>query len=180
MPLTVRVSVTGWEAWADYLDRVDDRLNNDRHKGLFTAVNRIGDLYLANFDSEGGMVGGWKDLKEYTNIVREQQGFPAEHPILRRDGALRDAMAIFLQKVRRTALLTTRDSYSQNETAVMANTFGDSTVVIEAKGWKVSNQYDTGGKYGHPARMMWWVDKRTIFAAKSGITEWLANDVLEA
>src|SRR5574339_1158141 len=41
-----------------------------------------------NFKSEGGAVGGWKPLSEWTQRVRRSRGYGAEHPILRQSGTL--------------------------------------------------------------------------------------------
>lgn len=50
--------------------------------------------YAENFSREGSAAGGWRALAEATVAERRRLGFPGEHPILRRSGALR---ASFIQ-----------------------------------------------------------------------------------
>lgn len=44
--------------------------------------------WAKNFTSEGGIYGAWAPLAAYTNDERESEGYPREHPILRRSGKL--------------------------------------------------------------------------------------------
>lgn len=176
---TIRVQVTGLTEAVKYFDMVKDRLQHDRHAGLFKVVNRVADVWLQNFREEGSMVGGWRDLDEFTVMRREEDGFPGTNPILERSGALKSVMVDQFTSIKRTGFKSRNDSYSAQTTKAGATLSGDGIVRIEAHGWKVSNQYDTSGqRFGHPARPIWFVDKAVLSAAESGLIDWVEKDVL--
>lgn len=177
--MRVVATVTGLKEAMAYIAQVEDRLQNDRHKGLFKAVNRIGDVWLDNYETEGGRVGGWPDLAEYTVARREEDGFPGTNPILKRSGALKGVMVESLTRVSSSGSISRNDTYSP-QTTRSSIAVKDGVAVIDAHGWKVANQYRVGGRFGHPARPIWFVDKTVSFAARSGIIDWLANDVVRS
>lgn len=176
--MEVRVVTKGYPEAIAYLDAVRTRLLNDRTAGLVRAVRRIGDVWKDNFDTEGSRVGGWAPLAEYTQADRAELGFSPDHPILRRDGALRNVVIDLLTSQTSTSQgqsRSERDTYSDQVTT-SALTLDGGHVTISAHGWKVANQYDTrGDRFGHPARPFWFVDDAVLYAARSGVVDWLTD-----
>ena len=168
------VQVTGLNEARLWLDEFTRRLN-DRHAGLFRAVNRVADVWKDNFDDEGRRVGRWAPLAESTVQRRASQGFGPEHPILQRSGALRNVVIDTFQSASGNHTETRGDAYSGQLTTSTIEVDSSGVARIEAHGWKVSNQYEAGG---HEPRPFWFVDKTVLYAARSGVVDWLANDVI--
>ena len=174
------VTVRGLKEAEAYIQQIDRRLQNDRHAGLYKAINRIADMWLDSFDAEGSRVTGWQPLSEYTVMRREEDGYGGTNPILKRSGALKSVMVEGFTRIKRPGITSRNDTYSSQTTRAGLALSGDGAVVITASGWKVSNQYDTSSqRFGHPARPIWFVDKNVLTAARGGLVDWLANEVLE-
>jgi hypothetical protein len=173
--LTVNVDVVGLVEAMRYLRKVDRRLNGDRDDGLFKVVNRISDVWLDNFRSEGARVGGWSQLADSTRERRGAQGFNPEHPILERSGALRSATIDAFTRVRSNRSFSKSDSYSNSNPTTSSISISNGTARLNARGWKVLNHERIGG---HEARPIWFVDKTVMFAAQGGLVDWVVNDVL--
>ena len=62
-----------------------------------------------NFETEGGLVGGWKPLTESTIKDRIRQGYGGAHPILQRTGSLRRSFYSFVDSKR--AIITSKSPY---------------------------------------------------------------------
>jgi len=175
--MDIQITTSGWTQAQAYFDQMNDRLRNDQSRGLFKSLNGVGDIFKDNFDSEGRRVGGWAELAELTQAKRESFGMPPDHPIMFRDGALRDVVAVYLSTANAPGSKSTNDSYSGHATQSSISV-SDGKLTVDATGWKVSNQYDISGVGGHVARPFWFVDDSVMFAANSGLIDWLVNDVL--
>jgi len=53
-----------------------------------------------NFETEGGLVGGWQKLADATVAGRIREGYGGEHPILQKTGALRRSFYANVTKTR--------------------------------------------------------------------------------
>ena len=62
-----------------------------------------------NFVTEGGLVGGWKPLAPTTVAGRVREGYPGEHPILQKTGALRKSFYSFVDSKR--AVISSKSPY---------------------------------------------------------------------
>jgi hypothetical protein len=173
MTMQIAIATSGYPQMMARLDRLQSDLSHNK-AGLVKIVRRIGDVWKKNFDEEGQMVGGWPALAEMTQAIRESQGFSPTHPILERSGALRKAVVDFVTNARDSGTGTYADTYGGPSTTSTL-TVTDGQAVIVAKGWKVSNQYNTAE---HPARQFWFVDKSVLGAARTGLVEWITDDVL--
>jgi hypothetical protein len=170
--MQVEVQVAGLREAIDYIERFENRLKN-RNRGLFKAVNRIADVWLDNFQSEGARVGRWDALADSTQAKRAAQGFSPDHPILERSGALKDIAVAGFTAVDTNRTQARGDSYSDQLTTSSIHV-SDGVAELNAHGWKVANQE----RRGHPARPIWFVDKTVLFAARGGVVDWVVNDVI--
>ena len=179
--MEIRVTASGLAEAQSYYSKINSRLNDtsERSKGLFKCLNSVGDIFLDNFDTEGGRVGGWAPLADYTVAEREYLGMPGTNPIMFRDGALRDVTALFLSQAKAAGSKSSNDSYSGKDTSAKIGISSAGRVMtIEAHGWKVTNQNAISGPGHHPARPFWFVDNNVMYAARSGLVDWLVNDVI--
>jgi hypothetical protein len=176
--MRIEVRVKGLNEALEYTREVGHRLDNRRVGGMFKVLNKVGDVWMDNFRSEGSRVGKWPQLSDFTMDVREEQGFPGAHPILERSGALKSVTVGRMQNAKVGGPYSKGDGYGGPLTTSNIKV-GDSRMTINAHGWKVSNQYPIPGKNGHPARPIWFVDRTVLYAAQSGLVDWLVNDVLD-
>ena len=180
MSVVVRVVVTGVPEAMQKLTEVQGKLQNDRETAVLQATNEVAGVWRQNFDREGGMVGGWAELAEKTQNLREYYGYSASHPILFRYGALRGVAVDFFQQARGSGSVSKSDSYSAQDTRGTLE-LSNGLAKLSAQGWKVANQYGFTGGRGEsptPPRPFWFVDNNVIAAAGKGVEYWLLHDVL--
>lgn len=159
----------------DIVKRVQEPKN-----GLVRATNRVAAEWGKNFDAEGQQVGGWPELAEMTQNIREYQGFNADHPILIRYGALRAVAIEFFEQARREGQTSKGDNYSDEVVKGTLSIARNTASLKVGDSWKVANQWGFRTATGSttPARPFWYVDRRAIAAAREGVKEWLEDDVL--
>lgn len=92
--LQLKFKITGLDEVQAYIEQVE-RATTD----LEPALQEMGQYVLHgvndNFSDEHSPDGtGWLALKPATVAIREGQGYPGAHPILRRSGTLQDSIAI--------------------------------------------------------------------------------------
>lgn len=161
--------------------RVNDIISKLRSPkgGLERATENVAKEWAKNFDEEGSRVGGWADLAEMTQNMREYQGFAPAHPILIRYGALRAVAVDFFERGRE-GQRSEGDNYS-DEVVKGRLSINRNTAELEIGGsYKVANQYGFLTKTGQfvPARPFWFVDRGVSAAARTGIRDWIVYEVL--
>lgn len=82
---------------------------SDFKKPLFKASQLILKDVERNFETEGGLVGGWSPLAESTVKGRLRQGYGGSHPILQRTGALKKSFYSYTDS--KKAIITSRSPY---------------------------------------------------------------------
>lgn len=147
---------------------------------LVPVVNAIADIWKINFDTEGGLVGGWRPLAEMTQEVRRSRGFNPEHPILEQYGRLRYAAVEALSK-------TTSESLTVGgEDAHLSYRSGKNQFSLEISGRKVTNQFRNQSRrrgsqrFSAPPRRFWFVDERVVKAAQQALIEGIKKELREA
>lgn len=78
-------------------------------KPLRTAAGFIMQDVETNFQTEGGLAGGWEQLAESTVRGRIRQGYGGAHPILQRTGALRKSFYSFVDE--KKAIISSKSPY---------------------------------------------------------------------
>lgn len=161
------------------------RLNKITHglehpkEGLIRSTHKVADIFGKNFDEEGSAVGGWAELSEQTVAMREYQGYPGEHPILFRYGALRGMAVEFFQKTAGGSS-SAGDDYSNNVVQASLEVDDQRAVLSIGGSYKVLNQ--TGhpnARWGdNPARPFWFIDTDTIVGARDAMVDWIKDEVL--
>lgn len=182
--IDVRIQASNVGAVQREIAKIHRQLNSPTD-GLERATHKVAGIFKDNYDSEGGLVGGWPELSQYALNIREWQGVPAT-PILVRYGALR-AIAIdyFL-----TAKAGSRDSaggaypfktWSDQTVSGQLSVSGNQASLMLTGGYKLLNQWGHGnwGPMGDvPARPFWFVGPESIAAAREGVIEWIEKEVL--
>lgn len=169
------------KAAAARIDEIARRLKQPKN-GLIRATNKVAQKFGENFDSEGGLVGGWPDLAEQTQGMREWQGFSPDHPILIRYGALRAVAVEFFQNAKGSGSVSKGDSYSDEVVKGSLSLRGQTARLYIGGSYKVMNQFgypDTNGSGVNPPRPFWFVNKHSIAAARDGVKEWIEDEVLK-
>lgn len=174
--MIIEVRTSGLNEAQAFLQQLDRNMRDKRDLGLIRSVNRIADVWKDNYDREGNRVGGWAALADETQRKRARLGYGAQHPILRRDGVLRDVAVGAFTSARGPFAKSDFDGYG-GDTTTSTLDLNDGVATLNAHGWKVSNQYRAGN---HPPREMWFVDKTVRYAARAGLVDWLINDVIGA
>jgi hypothetical protein len=176
----VTVQVRGLREVEKKLDDIFDRLQNPGD-GLVRATNKVAEVWGKNFDEEGRAVGGWPELAEMTQSIRESQGFPPEHPILIRYGSLRAVAIEFFEEARREGKTSKGDNYSDETVRGSLDIDRNTATLTVGDSWKVANQWGHPNQRGQrptPARPFWFVDRHSIAAAKEGVMDWIEDEVL--
>lgn len=185
--IDITFTVTGLAEAQARINQIIDRLNEPK-EGLERATNQVAGVFAHNYDTEGGLVGGWAQLAEVTNAMREWQGYSAEHPILIRYGALRAVAVEFFQEARAGSAISVGDDYS-GQTVSGSLQINRNVATLHIGGsYKVLNQFDytnirTGpnGRYqGWEARPYWFVSNEVVAAASKGVRDWVVTEVLKS
>lgn len=135
-------------------------------------VRAMARVWQSNFESEGGMVGGWRPLTESTNDLRQSRGYPRAHPILVQSGGLKRAAI--------TSLLNVQGPRWQQEKNVMTS-WQPSKLhgTLTISGPKVDNQFrvrDRRNGISSPPRPFWFVNPRVELAAAYALTNWIHKE----
>ena len=85
-----------------------EKLSNFK-KPLRAASRMILEDVERNFQTEGGLVGGWQALSPSTVKGRERAGFGGAHPILQRTGAFRKSFYSFVDE--KKAIISSKSPY---------------------------------------------------------------------
>jgi len=173
---------------------------------MAAGVSPIARRWSTNFTSGGSLVGGWKPLSAYTQRVRQDRGYGADHPILRQSGALyRGAIDSFIKwglnknnlsvRIDPTPLRTGNKSpygggdlgeagYS-GETYVSGQTYSR-TFSASIQGAKAMNQiggpvrFASGsGWVNMPARPFWFFDQEGLDGALEQISKYFVANIFE-
>lgn len=179
----ITVRVRGRREAERYINRVIGELQEPKG-GLVKATNKVAEVFAKNYDSEGSMVGGWPDLAEMTQDIREEQGFPASHPILIRYGSLRAVAVDFFENTRREGKTSKGDNYSDETVTGSLNIRRNVATMQVGGSYKVRNQTGhPGGGWAPggdvPPRPFWFVDRHTVAAARDGLKDWIEDEVLK-
>lgn len=164
--MEIRIKVNGMMAAMKAVQRATDVATNTQPLA-FAALNGAAELFEANFDTEGGSVGGWADLAERTVSDRISKGFGGEHPILIRYGDLRQVTATSLKALQHSG--TVERSDSDGKTIGVKVSGRNGVLNVTAFGDKSVNQEP--GQDGRPARPYWWVDSHVTQAARKAVIE---------
>jgi hypothetical protein len=141
------------------------------HPDLNVAVRAMAGIWQSNFSGEGSAVGGWRPLTETTNRVREQRGYPREHPILVQSGTLRRAAIDSLLNVNGPRVMTGKGVMMSWQPAGMHGT-------LQISGEKVSNQFRIRDRtMDQPARPFWFVTPEVEQAAAAAIGQWIEGEI---
>lgn len=141
------------------------------------AVRNIARVWGNNFVSEGGSVGGWRELAPATQDLRASRGYDPQHPILVQTGALQRAAWLRLAVNSGESLSVSGEGVSMNYSARF------NTANLSISGTKVTNQFRSQNRrrgsriYSQPPRRFWFVDAAVVEAAKKGILESIQEDV---
>lgn len=154
-------------------------------KGLEEATHRVAGVFKDNYDSEGGLVGGWPELSEYALNIREWQGVPPG-PILVRYGSLRSMAVDFFRTARSgssdsAGSSTPFKTWSDQTVSAQLGISGGVATLRLSGGYKLLNQWGHGnwGPMGDvPARPFWFVNDEVVRAARDGVEEWIKDEVL--
>lgn len=169
----IELKFTGLDKQVKRLRRFQDVVEDP---AMDPVIRDIAQVWRVNFDTEGGKVGGWRELAEMTQQVRQQRGFNPEHPILEQTGGLRH-VAI-------DSLIRIRSSGSRNaDGASMRLTIGKAAATLYIEGRKVSNQFRARvrgrGGFSRPPRRFWYVDDEVRAAAHRGLRKGILKEMKE-
>ncbi len=138
-------------------------------------MNAIAEVWEVNFDAEGSMVGGWRELTESTQRLRQARGFGPDHPILKQTGALRSAAIEALKSVKGKSAIYSGSGVRMN----YSSSDGQAQAVIE--GEKVTNQFRSRvrGRFGFsaPPRRFWFVDSTVTNAASAALLKSVNEEI---
>ncbi len=142
------------------------------------SVRLMAQVWLQSYVAEGSAVGGWPELSEYTQKVRQERGYGPDHPILKQTGSLE-------QTTIRT-LLNARSAQNVNGQGIsLKSNYNGLTASLIASGAKAANQ--KGGK-SHidgvrsrpiPARPFWFVNPTVTGAAATGLQRWVTKMLVD-
>lgn len=170
MPSLITVTYSGLDKAIANIATAKSKLSNVDTSMM---VNAIAAVWKVNFDSEGSMVGGWRDLAESTQILREQRGFDPQHPILVQTGVLR--------RIAIDALLNAKGPRRQFGPGVSMSYVGaNNSATLRISGAKVDNQFRVRGpqrETSQPPRPFWFVDPTVEKAAADGLRKWLSMEI---
>lgn len=175
MPIKITVSLKNYEAAIGYLDRVRTRL---RKPEVNKAVTRVALFWASSYRSEGAAVGGWAQLAERTVEDRLQQNYPGSHPIMRRQGVLYALSTQFFVNKKKSSTSKRGTRYDGRISTTASLKFSPGEATLRISGPKVFNQWP-GIRQTRPARPFWFVTPQTRQAAKSGMIDWVVNDVIK-
>lgn len=158
------------------LARLQESLNKDID--VSPAIRGMAKEWQRNFDSEGGMVGGWKKLSPSTLRLRKKRGY-GPGPILVQSGGLRRAAIeyplSFSKKTMTRTVPGSGHTWAGGPTTINIRTSPNRAKMV-LSGDKVKN--NTGSKSKKkplPKRPFWYVDMNV---RQSGAEE-LAEDLQE-
>ena len=138
------------------------------------SIRQMAKVWERNFTAEGAAVGGWAELRPYTQEVRIERGYNPEHPILVQTGDLRRIVITSLQNARGPRSVSGRG-------IAMTSVYHGLQATLNASGAKAENQY--GGKATLdgkprariPARPFWFVNDEVTTAAAHGLQKWVTK-----
>lgn len=164
----IKVTSSGLRPLTAKVERVRAAVNQPNINKM---VQGMAGIWQSNFDSEGGIVGGWRPLTKMTQDVRQQRGYPREHPILVQSGALRRAAADGLVNVNGPRVLT----YKGVMMSYHPSQFG---ATLRISGQKVDNQFrNRNSEFSSPARPFWFTDHGVDDAAVAALHQWIVNEI---
>ena len=190
MTLQINIQVSGLNEAIQWLDRFGEHLENPT-MGLEYATHSMADVFARNYDGEGSEVGGWAELSEYTNRIREWQGFDPDHPVLVRSGALRAMAVEFFQTAMAGQTATAGDDFPaktwsdqvvRGHLDIQDSGNGQTAVLSLGGSYKLLNQFGHANAFGYednPARPYWFITSASTTAARDGVIKWLQDEVLK-
>jgi hypothetical protein len=166
MPEGISLKFTGIDRVVKRNKNIYDVVENPRMSPI---VSNIAKMWEVNFNTEGAMVGGWRDLTDETNKVRQARGYPPAHPILVQSGDLKRAAI--------TSLIN-KGEYNESvngDGVLMTYVAGHRQFKLNISGRKVTNQFRSQSRkrgsrnFSAPARRFWFVSPGVIAAAKDAL-----------
>lgn len=176
MRARITVRVTGLEGVVDYLTRVSDSLKKPE-EGLHRAVNEVGKYWQRNFETEGGLNGGWAELAQSTQENRASQGYNPSYPIMLRYGALYRSSTVMFANANGPTSYSSGVPYDDRIGVTALLTFDKSSATLSLEGEQVFNHWP-GRRTPRPARPIWFVDSSVTESAARGVFDWLVEEVL--
>lgn len=179
-PTTYDIEVVGVARVIAHLAKLQSGLQEPT-KGLENATNYVAKVFRQNYDSEGGLVGGWEDLAEKTQSIRSWQGFEPEHPIMVRYDSLRHIAVTFFETAKAGYRASSTDGYSDQTVEGSLTISGSRATLSIGGGYKILNQFgypDTNGSGDNPARPYWFINAQVVDEAQHGVVDWIKDEVL--
>jgi hypothetical protein len=176
----ITFSVTGLQQAVAKIAQIQRNLAQPK-TGLERATHKVAEVFEKNYDSEGGLVGGWPDLAEKTQNMRAWQGFEPEHPIMIRYGSFRAVAVEFFKTAKDGHVFSSTDDYSDQTVTGSLQIAGNKATLQVGGSYKVLNQWgygNTNGSGDNPARPYWFIDRQSVAAGVEGIRDWIENEVL--
>lgn len=172
MPVNLSVTVKGFDAAILRIKAVDRVVHRSGKDVSIAALNAMGKIFEDNFKTEGGGVGGWRDLEDSTIANRVALGFPGSHPILIRYGDLRQWTATALSDADGSGTFGAVDAQGKDINITIKA--GNSGTTVTASGVKSLNQNPT--KYA-AARPYWFTTTVVQQAARKAAVRALAANI---
>lgn len=172
----INLRYTGLDAVQRRIQKVETVVKNPHPAPIVQNVARV---WKVNYDAEGAMVGGWRELAEMTQRVREQRGFNPEHPILKQYGHLYRAAILSLIDARG------RSGRSNQDGAAMSWRSSPGSIQLHIAGRKVSNQFRQQSRkrgspiFSAPPRRFWFVNPQVVRAATEGLRKSINRELRE-
>lgn len=168
----VTLKYTGIDAQIRRMRRVEQVVENPT---LDPVIRNVAKVWEVNFSTEGGKVGGWRELAEMTQAVRVERGFDPHHPILVQTGGFR---RVAIERL----LSVTGSTSARTDGASMRLAIGRLSALLTIAGRKVSNQFRAQqrggfGAFSRPPRRFWYVDDEVKAAAHRGLREGILRDI---
>lgn len=181
-----QIQATGLREDMVALEKIVDRLGNVSD-GLERATHNVAGVFAQNYASEGGMVGGWPGLADYTLNIREWQGVPPGPILIRYESGGLWSMAVdFFLTARAGSRASAGGSYPfktwSDQTVNAQLQVGDNRATLSLSGsYKLLNQWghpNWGQMSDVPARPFWFVNDNVVREAREGVESWIQDEVL--
>ena len=152
---------------------LDRMLTSKRDEMATRSLTSAAKVWQRNFQTEGGEVGGWRQLADRTIEERERLGFGGAHPIMIRYSQLRTLTTDNLTRMR-----THHGAWSQSDpqggTIRVSVSSRNGRMEVVAAGSKAMNQ-ERGRK--RPARPYWFVNSHIKRNVRDGVVHFLRDEL---
>lgn len=139
------------------------------------AVQNVAQVWALSYREEGSGVGGWVGLAERTIEERQLQGF-GDGPILIRGGALFSMSSLFFMRGRKGRASASTNYGKRYVRTTASLDIHDGVATMSMGGPKTIHQKGMRSK-NLPARPFWFTDATTLRAARTGVIQWIIDEV---